>query len=219
MSNRLCPKCGLPLKEVRYPSDSYFNRDQWESQRAGDWYCDKCPSEVARSGYSYFWEADFKNKPEPDLATWKSRAEKAEALVLALQENCRKYQKQIPGCSKPGCGYPDGKPCIGCGRIVESEKDQPLKVEVERGLLIVSVGVETLKYCHNRSETEACPGFGSGFLVSDAEGFARDIKAEMCHEEEDGTTPIHSLIDDMIQKAADNGSIHLQEIEDKGDDE
>lgn len=21
-------------------------------------------------------------------------------------------------CSSPGCGYPDGKPCIGCGRVV-----------------------------------------------------------------------------------------------------
>lgn len=26
--------------------------------------------------------------------------------------------KTDPGCSKPGCGYPDGKPCIGCGRTV-----------------------------------------------------------------------------------------------------
>jgi protein gp37 len=23
-----------------------------------------------------------------------------------------------PRCSKPGCGYPDGRPCIGCGRII-----------------------------------------------------------------------------------------------------
>lgn len=27
-------------------------------------------------------------------------------------------RKQLPGCSHPGCGYPDGKPCHGCGRIV-----------------------------------------------------------------------------------------------------
>jgi hypothetical protein len=25
------------------------------------------------------------------------------------------------GCSKPGCGFPDGRPCIGCGRIVEPD--------------------------------------------------------------------------------------------------
>jgi hypothetical protein len=25
------------------------------------------------------------------------------------------------GCSKPGCGFPDGRACIGCGKIVEPE--------------------------------------------------------------------------------------------------
>jgi hypothetical protein len=80
MSKRMCPKCGRELKAVTYPADSYLNRDQWDSERAGDWYCDNCPSEVARSGFSYFWEFDFKKElePESELSTWKARAEKAE---------------------------------------------------------------------------------------------------------------------------------------------
>ena len=27
-------------------------------------------------------------------------------------------------CSHPGCGYPDGKPCHGCGLIVARQNDQ-----------------------------------------------------------------------------------------------
>src|SRR5579872_4416578 len=30
--------------------------------------------------------------------------------------------KGIQLCSKPGCGYPDGRPCIGCGLIVYPKK-------------------------------------------------------------------------------------------------
>lgn len=29
----------------------------------------------------------------------------------------------IQRCSKPGCGYPDGRPCIGCGLIVTPNND------------------------------------------------------------------------------------------------
>lgn len=30
---------------------------------------------------------------------------------------------ELLGCSKPGCGYPDGRPCIGCGRVVQPGTD------------------------------------------------------------------------------------------------
>jgi hypothetical protein len=54
-----CPICGTELKEVRYPGGSYLNRDQWESSRAGDYYCTKCVSDVARSGYLYWWRKEL----------------------------------------------------------------------------------------------------------------------------------------------------------------
>lgn len=37
-----CPTCHRSVDEVRYPSDSYLNRDQWEGVRCGDYYCDHC---------------------------------------------------------------------------------------------------------------------------------------------------------------------------------
>jgi hypothetical protein len=54
-----CPQCGSALHEVRYPSDSYLNRYQWESQIAGNWYCDKCPSNGrGHQPYAYFWDRE-----------------------------------------------------------------------------------------------------------------------------------------------------------------
>lgn len=60
-----CPDCGNILHAVTYPSGSYLNRDQWESQRAGDWYCNCCTSNVARTGFRYFWNSELRKDPEP----------------------------------------------------------------------------------------------------------------------------------------------------------
>lgn len=52
-----CPTCGTPLNEVRYNSDSMLNRDQWESQIAGNWFCRTCPGNGrGSSGYAYYWD-------------------------------------------------------------------------------------------------------------------------------------------------------------------
>lgn len=59
-----CPNCNTDLIKVCYPSDSMLNRDQWESQRAGDYYCPNCPDNGrGKSGHCYFW-----NKEIPSLA-------------------------------------------------------------------------------------------------------------------------------------------------------
>lgn len=89
-------------------------------------------------------------------------------------------------------------------------KDQPLTIEVSDGRLIISVGVETLKYCHNLSEGERDVDFEQGFRIGDALGFAKDMAAQLRKEQDDGTTPVHLLIDQAIQDAADDGSEHVE---------
>ena len=37
-----CPDCGARLMVVHYPAGSMLNEEQWESVRAGDFYCDSC---------------------------------------------------------------------------------------------------------------------------------------------------------------------------------
>lgn len=64
MNPHKCPKCGGQLFEVRYDPNSMLNRDQFESIRAGDWYCTTCKSDKAKSEYEYFWERELAGKPE-----------------------------------------------------------------------------------------------------------------------------------------------------------
>lgn len=54
-----CPQCGGRLEAVTYPSDSMLNQDQFDSVRAGDWYCTNCKGVEARSGYKYWWDNDL----------------------------------------------------------------------------------------------------------------------------------------------------------------
>jgi hypothetical protein len=53
----LCPVCKEPLHPVAYPSGAMLNCDQWDSVRAGDWYCDTCPPGSGQR-YCYWWESE-----------------------------------------------------------------------------------------------------------------------------------------------------------------
>jgi hypothetical protein len=43
-----------------------LNRDQFEATRAGDFYCTKCRSDKAKSGYAYFWEKELEPMSDPN---------------------------------------------------------------------------------------------------------------------------------------------------------
>lgn len=55
-----CPTCGGNLERVRYPSGCYLNREQWDSQKAGDYFCRVCPDNGRANNkeFSYFWESE-----------------------------------------------------------------------------------------------------------------------------------------------------------------
>jgi hypothetical protein len=54
-----CPQCGKDLHKVCNPSDSLMNDNQFDAMRAGDWYCDNCPSNGrGNSPYAYFWDRE-----------------------------------------------------------------------------------------------------------------------------------------------------------------
>jgi hypothetical protein len=53
-----CPKCGNPLEKVRQSSNSPLNEEQFDSVRAGDWFC-KCHSnERGNKPWAYFWDSE-----------------------------------------------------------------------------------------------------------------------------------------------------------------
>lgn len=51
-----CPECEALLKEVEW---GRTDKGQLIPGRAGDWYCDKCKSDKAISGYKYFWNHEL----------------------------------------------------------------------------------------------------------------------------------------------------------------
>ena len=66
--SRKCPTCGKLLEKVTYPG-GYLNREQWGSQRAGDFVCRECPDNgrAANKRFAYFWESEVAN-PENNPA-------------------------------------------------------------------------------------------------------------------------------------------------------
>jgi hypothetical protein len=80
-------------------------------------------------------------------------------------------------------------------------KDQPLKFAIEDGRLIISIGVNTLAFA---DEERTC------YLVTDADGFARDVLIELQNEKEDGSTAITDALDKAMTEAVESGSNHVK---------
>jgi hypothetical protein len=58
-TNPPCPQCSRPLWEVRWDPNGMLNKDQFDSIRAGDWYCEHCKGAEPRTGYKYYWTRDL----------------------------------------------------------------------------------------------------------------------------------------------------------------
>ena len=88
---------------------------------------------------------------------------------------------------------------------------KPLTVEVKDGELQISIGIDTLAWAAMHSpderlvwlddETEEYMTFG----VYDELEFAIGVANEMENEEEDGTTPLHLFLDNMMVRAIEQG--------------
>lgn len=55
-----CPRCDRPLKRV--PKPSWMNSDQWDAVKAGDYFCEACPSNDRGNGpFHYFWASEVED--------------------------------------------------------------------------------------------------------------------------------------------------------------
>jgi len=79
--------------------------------------------------------------------------------------------------------------------------------------IIICIGVDGLQTC---LLLDPCY---EKYRVDDPIAFARDVVTELGREQEDGTTPIHLLIDQCAQRAVDNGSEWVSEVDDHQFDE
>lgn len=85
-----CPQCQGPLVPVRYPG-GYLNREQWASQRAGDWYCTACPPNNRSSGnqYSYWWDHEIRRVTHPARSPSDHLVEPCPTVPVQIGEGTR----------------------------------------------------------------------------------------------------------------------------------
>lgn len=92
-------------------------------------------------------------------------------------------------------------------------KARPLRAFVERGVLVIEIGIDTLAHATLHSEyvdtlARDLPGPGDAhFDITNAAEFADDVVHELVAEAEDGSSLITKLIDDATTSAIDQGSI------------
>ena len=96
-----------------------------------------------------------------------------------------------------------------------NKANEPLKIEVADGRLVISIGVSTLAYALPLAPGLQCEE-GSLLTVKDDEQFARDIARELEHEDEGGDTPVHCLLEKAAWKAVEWSE--AAEMEEPGDE-
>lgn len=52
---KICPQCGGKLEEVRQSRGSPLNKDQFDAVKAGDFFCQKCPSNDRGNSPNCYW--------------------------------------------------------------------------------------------------------------------------------------------------------------------
>ena len=79
--------------------------------------------------------------------------------------------------------------------------DSPLRCEVVNGELVIAIGVETLAFACTNKDNGSPP-----VTVVDAALFAHDVATALKDEAEDGTTPVHLMLDKACEAAIEMGS-------------
>lgn len=105
-------------------------------------------------------------------------------------------------------------------------KAQWLKTEVKGGKLVISVGVDTLAFAAQRFYDEEAFQNSEGsedeaeFRIVDADEFAESVLEALEKESEDGTTPVHLLLDAafkwLTDYSAPGGVVEVCELPNQG---
>jgi len=93
-------------------------------------------------------------------------------------------------------------------------KDAPLRVAVQGDQLVIRIGIDTLAF-----SAEHCQRFYDPVTnaerpyvrVVDNDILAIDVRRELLREEEDGTNPLHVVLDNAIVAAFGNGSLAFKD--------
>lgn len=89
-----------------------------------------------------------------------------------------------------------------------------LTVKIEGDAIVIRLPIDVVPVC---VDTAWARGFGDPtgkheWAITNPEGFAADVVRELNREEEDGTTPVHKLFDEVLAEAIEQGSQHVEEV-------
>lgn len=105
------------------------------------------------------------------------------------------------------------------------QRDYPLAAFIEDGLLVISIGVNTLAHAFHQHPDNNPYNWETGesertYTVSDPDQFAKDVLLEMQREHKDGGTQLNWFLDSMMLIALENGSTGIldEELDEEGDE-
>ena len=78
---------------------------------------------------------------------------------------------------------------------------------IEGDHIVIRVRIDCLKTALPVAEERS--GYLTHAMVVNDVGFAADVVAELNREDEEGTTPIHDLLDNAMIAVTENGSEHV----------
>ncbi len=87
-------------------------------------------------------------------------------------------------------------------------KEKQLTIEIKNDELVISIGAGLLAYA---TFTVINEGYGKDdknyMVVKDRSKFAQSIIEALAIEEEDGTTPVHRMLDNALEHMVEQGEI------------
>ena len=94
--------------------------------------------------------------------------------------------------------------------------DARLTVDIKNEEIVIRVGIGTLAWAFEHMEennpwSDSARDFVQTWKVSDPVEFAKDVVGELTREEEDGSHPLHRLLDKACTDAADQGCLGIEE--------
>ncbi len=85
-----------------------------------------------------------------------------------------------------------------------------IRIAAEDGDLIIRIPVKTMLYAFvndpGHESWDADSGQHMPPTIRDEAGFVADIIAELEREDDDGTTPVHLMVDGVMREAVEQGS-------------
>lgn len=85
-------------------------------------------------------------------------------------------------------------------------------VKIEGDSIVIRIPVNALQ-----GSIDVSHSWVQAHVITDPEMFARDVLLlSMCVEQEDGTTPVHMMLDKCIAEAIEKGASGMMEVEADG---